>query len=165
MIGRKLCALVILVGASAPALAGASGDSRQLLRQPAYERAAQQSLPQSRAPLWATLAHANVGEDNSRGVFTIAFPPEVETLNGRAVELTGFMLPLDRDERSRHFLLSRYTPVCLFCPPGAPNEVVEVNAVRGIPITDRLLKVSGRLVLTHNADNGLFFQVNQASVD
>jgi hypothetical protein len=29
----------------------------------------------------------------------------------------------------------------------------------------RLLKVSGRLVLTNNADNGLFFQVNQASVD
>lgn len=165
MISRNLCAFAILVGASAPAVAGASGDGRQLVRQPTYERAAQQSLPQSRAPLWATLAHAKVGEDDSRGVFTIAFPPEVKALSGRSVELTGFMLPLDRDERSRHFLLSRYTPVCMFCPPGAPNEVVEVNAVRGVPVTDRLLRVSGKLALTNSADNGLFFKVNQASVD
>ena len=130
--------------------------------QPANERATQKSLPQSKAPLWLILAKTRIGEDDRRGVFTAAFPPEVKALNGRIVTLSGFMLPLDATDRSRHFLLSRYTPVCFFCPPGAPNEVVEVAARNGVPITDRMLTITGRLTLADGADKGLFFQIDQA---
>lgn len=132
--------------------------------QPAYERAAQKSLPQSKAPLWLVLAKTKIGEDDKRGLFTVAFPPAVKALDGRTVTLSGFMLPLDTTDRSHHFLLSRYTPVCFFCPPGAPNEVVEVVARNGVEVTDRMLTVTGRLTLANGAEKGLFFQMDQATV-
>lgn len=130
--------------------------------QPAYERAAQKSLPQSKAPLWLVLAKTRIGEDDRRGLFTAAFPQEVKALNGRTVTLSGFMLPLDATDQSHHFLLLRYTPVCFFCPPGAPNEVVEVVTRNGVEITDRMLTVTGRLTLANGADKGFFFQMDQA---
>ncbi len=147
------------------ALAGPSAASASApLTQPANERAEQKTLPTSRAPLWTMLRRAQVSQDDRRGVFAIAYPPEVKALNGRAVTVSGFMLPLDTSTSSTHFLLSRYTPVCFFCPPGQPNEVVEVTSARGVPITDRMLTVTGRMALENKGDKGLFFQIQQASV-
>src|SRR5579872_6240370 len=79
------------------------------------EREVQQHLPKSTAALWAVLHHSKVGEDEAHGRFTIAFSPDVKALVGRTVTLTGFMLPLDEAQNTRHFLLSKYTPVCFFC--------------------------------------------------
>ncbi|MGC1301043.1 MAG: DUF3299 domain-containing protein [Caulobacteraceae bacterium] len=146
------------------ALAGSSALAAPLLTQPADERATQKLLPTSKAPLWAVLRRTRIGEDDRRGVFTAAFPPEVKALDGHAVTLSGFMLPLDAAPASTHFLLSKYTPVCFFCPPGQPNEVVEVTTRRGVPVTDRMLTVTGRFALEAKADKGLFFQVDQALV-
>ena len=134
------------------------------LTQPANERAEQKTLPMSKVPLWAVLRHAQVSQDDRRGVFAISYPPDVKALNGRSVTLSGFMLPLDASEASTHFLISRYTPVCFFCPPGQPNEVVEVTSTRGVPVTDRMLTVTGRMALENKGDKGLFFQIQQASV-
>lgn len=128
------------------------------------ERAAQADLPQSKAPTWAVLRHTRIGEDPVKGVFTAAFPPEVRALDRKPVALTGFMLPLDAEARSKHFLLSKYTPVCFFCPPGEPNEVVEVFSRSGLPITDRMVQVSGRFALAGNGDRGLFFRIDDAQV-
>ena len=143
-----------------PLCAGASAP----LSQPANERVEQKTLPASKAPLWAVLRRARVSQDARRGIFAIAYPPEVKALNGHPVSLSGFMLPLDTSGSSTHFLLSKYTPVCFFCPPGEPNEVVEVVSTRGVPITDRMLTVTGRMALENKGDKGLFFQVQQASV-
>lgn len=153
---RSLVALVLAL-AAVPAAHAAPAT------QPRNEREAQQGLPQSRAPLWAVLRRTRVDEDDRRGLFTAAFPPEVRALSGRTVTLSGFMLPLDTDARARHFLLSKYTPVCFFCPPGQPNEVVEVTAPRGVAVTDRMLTVTGRLALTHQTDKGLFFRMDGAT--
>ena len=150
------------LGASSVAAAGSVEDPVRF-GQPASERETQQTLPQSHAPVWSTLRLAKVSEDTTRGVVTIVFPPDVRALNGRTVTLSGFMMPLDAEERSRHFMLSRYTPVCFFCPPGQPNEVVEVSVGRGVAVTDRMLTVTGRLTMTDRAGNGLFFRLDQAT--
>ena len=134
----------------------------KLIIQPASERQNQLSLPWSKAPLWTVLRHTRVMEDDRRGLYTASFPAEVQALEGRTVTLSGFMLPLDTDAKARHFLLSKYTPVCFFCPPGQPNEVVEVTAKSGVALTDRMLTVTGRLSLTHQTDKGMFFRMDQA---
>jgi uncharacterized protein len=156
--------LPALVGAVAMAAQTAAVAADASFGQPPEERAAQRALPRSRAPLWAVLAHTRIGENDKTGDYTVAFPAEVKALNGQAVTLTGFMMPLDAQRRSRHFLLAKYTPVCPFCPPGEPNEVVEVTVGQGVPVTDRLLTVSGKLALINNAEKGLFFRVDAASV-
>ncbi|CAN5383091.1 hypothetical protein BH09PSE2_BH09PSE2_18000 [soil metagenome] len=128
------------------------------------ERAVQASLPQSKAPVWAVLRKTRIGEDGAKGVFTAAFPPEVKAMDKQTVSVSGFMLPLDAQPRSKHFLLSKYTPVCFFCPPGEPNEVVEVMSKSGVAVTDRMLNVTGRFALTNDGEKGLFFRLDQAEV-
>lgn len=128
------------------------------------ERSAQASLPQSNAPIWTVLRKTKIGEDGAKGVFTAAFPPEVKALDKQTVTLSGFMLPLDAQEKSTHFLISKYTPVCFFCPPGEPNEVVEVTSKTGVPVSYKLLNVTGRMALQNNGEKGLFFRVDQAVV-
>lgn len=154
----KLALPLLLAGALATGAAAAD----KLVVQPSGERQAQQALPQSKAPLWTVLRRTRVAQDDRRGLYTASFPAEVQALDGRTVTLSGFMLPLDTEAAARHFLLSKYTPVCFFCPPGQPNEVVEVTARSGVALTDRMLTVTGRLALTHQTDRGLFFRMDQA---
>jgi hypothetical protein len=149
----------MLAGLSAPALAAADA----AFGQPADERRAQQALPKSQAALWAVLRKTKIGEDDKRGVFTASFPDEVKALDGQSVALSGFMMPLDTTAKSKHFLLTKYTPVCFFCPPGQPNEVVEVTTNKGVAITARMLTVNGRMALINNAEKGLFFRLDGAS--
>ncbi|MGY2734633.1 DUF3299 domain-containing protein [Sphingomonas sp. UYP23] len=128
------------------------------------ERAAQSKLPQGKAPIWATLRTTKIRADDVRGIFTAAHPPAVKALVGKTLTIPGFIMPLDAATRGTHFLLSKYTPVCAFCPPGEPNEVVEVNTARPIAFSAKLVKVTGTFALENNGDNGLFFKITGATV-
>jgi len=74
------------------------------------------------------------------------------------------VLPLDGSDHTKHFLLTRRTPVCMFCPPGEPNEVVEVFSPRAIVWTDKLVTVTGPLSLINNGEKGMFFRISDAQV-
>ena len=158
----KLTLLSMLVAASIPV--SAVHATMKVIGQPTDERASQEALPQADDPLWAVLRHTKIGEDAKRGLYTASFPADVKALDGQTVSLTGFMLPIDTWTKTRHFLLSRYTPVCFFCPPGEPNEVVEVLTKGGMPVTSSMITVSGRLSLINNAEKGLFFQMVDSAV-
>lgn len=149
---------------TAAAVMAYAGAALAAFGQPADERAAQRALPKSTSAVWVTLRHARIGEDPRRGLYTVSFPGDVKALAGRTVTVTGFMLPLDTTAKTQHFLLAKYTPVCFFCPPGEPNEVVEVTTRAGVPLTSRMLTVSGPLTLIDNGEKGLFFQINGAAV-
>lgn len=128
------------------------------------ERALQAKLPQGHTPLWTTLRTTKITIDDAHGVFLAAHPPAVKALVGRTITLAGFVMPLDAATRGTHFLLSKYTPVCAFCPPGEPNEVVEVQTARPIDYSGSLVNVTGRFSLENNGDNGLFFKLLGATV-
>jgi len=132
--------------------------------QPAGERAAQQHLPQSQNPIWFKFAKCKVGYDNRTGLFNIAITPEVRALEGKSVTVTGFVLPLDGSDETKHFLLARNTPVCLFCPPGAPNEMIEVVSPQPVDWTDKMVTVTGPLGLEHNGEKGMFFRIVPGTV-
>ncbi|WDF70914.1 DUF3299 domain-containing protein [Novosphingobium sp. KACC 22771] len=142
-----------------------------VLAQPAHaqfqesgERAAQAKLPQGQSPLWATLRQTKIGVDDVRGIFTARFPAPVKALSGKSISLSGFIMPLDAQSRGTHFMLSKYTPVCAFCPPGEPNEVVEVRTARPIAFIQKQVTVTGNFALENNGEKGLFFQLSGASV-
>ena len=132
--------------------------------QEAGERSAQARLPQGRSPLWSTLRTTRISEDDARGVFKADHPPAVRALVGKTVTIPGFIMPLDAAVRGNHFLLSKYTPVCAFCPPGEPNEVVEIRTARPIAYSAKLVSVTGKFALENKGDNGLFFQMLDAQV-
>lgn len=114
-----------------------------IAQQGAGERAAQARLPQGHSNLWTTLRTTRIRADEARGIFTAMHPPAVRALVGKSVSLPGFIMPLDAATRGTHFLVSKYTPVCNFCPPGEPNEVVEVNSARPIAFGVKLVTVTG----------------------
>jgi hypothetical protein len=132
--------------------------------QPTDERAAQKTLPWARDPFWTTLHTTQIKEDARRGMFLAMHSPQVKALAGQTLTITGFMLPLESDMTTTHFLLSKYTPVCFFCPPGQPNEIVEVRTSRPVKAGYDLIKVSGRFALQSNGEQGLFFRLDGASV-
>jgi len=149
-----------------PAAAGpmaAEGGGLPVDEELAAERELQMTLPRADHPLWRTLAGTRVWIDEPTQLYRAAHPPEVRRLAGRRVTLRGYMLPLEATTRTRHFLISPYTPVCLFHPPAEPNEVVEVRLSRPIEAGYHLVEVTGRLRLADNGEKGLFFVLDRAS--
>jgi len=123
----------------------------------AGERALQRSLPMVRGGLWDTLRTTRVAVGERSQLFTATHSAAVRALAGRPVTLRGYMLPLEAADRTSHFLISPYTPVCFFHPPAEPNEVVEVRLSRPIAAGYHLVEVRGVLRLSNDGEKGLFF--------
>ena len=132
--------------------------------QPADERALQDRLPKSHDALWSKLIRSKVAYNNRTGIYSITVSPEIRAMANQQVTASGWVLPLDGSDHTKHFLLTRRTPVCMFCPPGEPNEVAEVVSPSPINWTDKLVTVSGLFSLVNNGEKGIFFKINASSV-
>jgi hypothetical protein len=140
----------------------ATGPLANTIGQPPDEAAAQSRLPQSRDELWRKFVNCKLGYNEDTGVYSITLTPEVKALNGKTITIRGFVLPMDGSDLTKHFLLSRNTPVCMYCPPGAPNEVVEVKASKAVPWTDKMVAVTGTLLLVNDQERAVFFKMENA---
>jgi hypothetical protein len=136
----------------------------QPIGQPADEAAAQKLLPKVHDALWTALTKCKVSYDNKSGNYSIRVTPEVKALDGKKITVRGFVLPMDGSDHTKHFLITRNTPVCMFCPPGQPNEVVEVRASHAILWTDKVAAVTGKLSLINDGEKALFFRIENAEV-
>lgn len=130
--------------------------------QPLDERKAQEALPQSHDSIWDMLAKTPVHLDEKSGTYTAKIPDEIRALAGKPVTITGFMLPLESEEKFTHFLLSKRTPTCFFCPPGTPDEIVEVFADAPTAWDEGMSSYTGTFTLTENKELGIFFQLKGA---
>ena len=74
------------------------------------------------------------------------------------------MLPLEPSEKFTHFLLSKRTPTCPFCPPGKPNDIIEVFTDKPVTWDEGIVVVNGTLRFTRNPELGLFFQLKDADM-
>ena len=144
-------------------LKGEYNASVVLKSQPGDERKAQDQLPKSHDGLWDVLAKTKISSDDKKGIYKATFPDEVKKLDGTMVKANGFMLPLEPTEKFKHFLLSKRTPTCPFCPPGQPNEVIEVFTDKPVAWAEELATFEGTFKLIDNGEKGLFFQVTQAT--
>jgi hypothetical protein len=132
--------------------------------QPLDERKAQDSLPKSQHPMWQTLGHTKVLVDKKEGYYSAKFPADVKALAGKAVTINGFILPLESTEKFKHFLISKRTPTCPFCPPGEPNEVIDVWTAAPVAYSEDLVTVRGTFELMNDKEMGLFFKLKNAKV-
>jgi hypothetical protein len=123
------------------------------------ERQLQLTLPKAEDPLWDRLKQTRIAIDERTQLFTASHPPSVRELEGRRVTVRGYMLPLEAMDRTDHFLISPYTPVCFFHPPAEPNEVIEVRLERPITAGYHLVEVTGVLRLANDGEKGLFFVI------
>lgn len=161
MIGRFGGAIVMVLALSAFKVVDAPVKTQNEIT---AERQAQTNLPQSKSPLWQKLTQCKVTLDDKKGLYAIALTPEVKAMAGQMVEVNGFILPLDGSDKTKHFLLSKRTPVCMFCPPGDPNEVVEIWSNKAVNWGDAPITMKGRFDLVNDGEKGVFFVLKDAEL-
>lgn len=157
MMNRRL--LLTLPGLLA--LGGWRREERDELKK---ERSYQNGLPRSADPIWPKLRACKVTFNNKTGLYGLTPTPEVKALAGQTVKIKGFILPLDGSDMTTHFLLGVNTPVCLFHPPGEPNEVIEVRSVKPVRWSENQMFMEGQFGLIKNAEMGVFFTLNKAKL-
>ena len=149
-------AFVLLSGFSVQKKPGA------VASQPADERAAQDALPKSQDPMWDVLTRTKIHVNEKAGLYSATYPPEVKAMVGKEMTISGFILPLESADKFKHFILSKRTPTCPFCPPGEPNEIIDVYMQSPIAWDEDSVKISGKFELMNNPELGMFFRLTGA---
>lgn len=110
---------------------------------------------------WATLQQTDV-TFTPTGATLARFTPAVSALNGSRVQLVGFMVPLESEEKQKHFLLTSTPPSCYFHVPGGPAGAVEVFAPAGIRISWDPILLEGTLETLEKSDVGVVYRLKGA---
>ncbi|BBF79991.1 DUF3299 domain-containing protein [Asticcacaulis excentricus] len=126
------------------------------------ERAFQRTLPRSSDPLWVKLRQCKVRYNAKTALYSLTPTDEVKALIGQTIKVRGFIIPLDGLDMTKHFLIGINTPVCLFHPPGEPNEVIEVRSLKAVPWNDKPVTIEGQFKLISNPEMGVFFAMTNA---
>jgi hypothetical protein len=117
------------------------------------EATAQEEKKFTRDKNWATLAKVSykMVTDQYGEMSVPEFSTDVQSLDGKPLELTGYIVPLDGLEgafRPTHFLLSSLPlSACFFCGTGGPESVVEVQLAAPVEYTTDPITIKGTLKL------------------
>jgi len=104
-------------------------------------------------------------EEGDYGLLKPHFDDSLRALDGTEVKVQGFMLPLENDDRHSHFIVTRSPPSCFFCLPGGPESVVEINASKPLEFSFDPVILKGRLALMEDSDMGLFYRLDNATLE
>lgn len=93
-----------------------------------------------------------------------SFPATIANRGGQPVKLVGFMMPLEAEERQKHFLLTSNPPNCFFHIPGGPAGAVEVFATKGIKASWDPIILEGRFEVVAKSEMGVIYRLHDARV-
>lgn len=113
-------------------------------------------------PLWSILRRTKLDVD-ANGIIHAKFVPEVLKMANKPIKISGFVMPLGKDPR-HHFVLSRYSPECPFCPAGGPTETIEVFADKPVGATNLMVTLEGTLSIQDKMEVGLFYRMLHAEL-
>jgi hypothetical protein len=127
-------------------------DSSQL---PPINSASVNTLP------WVVLAETTVGKP-----FHPEFAHYLRQLDGKQVELAGFIQPLGEERDISAFLLIEYPVGCWYCETPELSGIVRVEpaAGKGSPFSRNLVKVVGRLSLNTADPENFLYTLREAKV-
>jgi len=91
------------------------------------------------------------------------FGDKVKALNGKSIEIVGYIYPFEQTKWSKHFALSSLPlSACFFCGVGGPETVVEVEARTPIKQSDKPVRIRGTLVLNTTDTEKMIYIVKNA---
>lgn len=111
---------------------------------------------------WVIFHDAKITADEAKGEYAATFPPSLKGEDGLHFSITGYMLPIERSTKSAHFVLTRRSAGCPFCPPNEPTEAMEIFATAPVEYTQAPVTVEGTLHLVSRSEQGLFFRMDNA---
>ena len=112
--------------------------------------------------LWPVLKKTRLTTD-ANGLIRAAFTSEVVALGDKAMTISGFILPIEATSH-KHFILSRYSPECPFCPSGGPTEVIEVFLNKPVGLTSAMVTMKGMFSTQSDMEAGLFYRMKGAAL-
>lgn len=113
---------------------------------------------------WVDFHDAQVTADRAAGRYTARFSSMLLKMDGQPLVITGYMLPVGTAMATTHFVLTRRSATCPFCPPNEPTEAMEVFSQKLVTTTQAPVTVQGKLHLVASSEQGLFFRLDEAKV-
>ena len=113
------------------------------------------------------ISAAKMEAELSTGWLGMKVPDAVRALNGHAVELEGFMVPLRVERGVTHeWLLVRDRALCCYGKMPRMNEWVRVRSRRGVKVMlDRVVSCRGRFTVGEMREGGLLTGIYQLDAE
>ena len=106
--------------------------------------------------VWKQLTDVEIQDryDEAAG-YEVSYPvfgAQAKQLDGRVVEVAGYMIPFEVYLKPNYFILSALPiAACFFCGGAGPETVMEVFSRDDIELSEKVIRLRGRLEL--NATN------------
>ena len=121
--------------------------------------------------VWNTLAMVDKESkfDDMMGMIVETARPQTiaMSLNGKEIEVRGFIIALDAKAELKHFMFSRYPQnMCFFCGGAGPESAMQVFLKEGdkIDYTKDKVVVKGVLNIQSGDPSGLIYTLHQAEL-
>lgn len=115
------------------------------------------------APIWGIMKAGTTFQiDRAKGLYVASFDKTMKASEGKAFTVSGYVLPLDASRNFTHFVITRRSSGCPFCPPNAMGEAVEVFSRKPIAYSPEEVSFVGRLRLVNSSTDGLFYRLEDA---
>ena len=119
--------------------------------------------------LWQTLANITYEKkfDDLLGfkVDVPVFSAEIKALEGKTVEVSGYIVPVEGYKSHTEFVFSAYPyNMCFFCGGAGPETVMEVTAVEPVKYSTERVRLRGTLTLNSDDINRLMYILTDAEL-
>lgn len=119
--------------------------------------------------MWKTLAKVEIEKRFDETLnFEVDFPTfseEVKKLDGKTIELQGWMIPLEELQGETYFVLSSLPFAnCFFCGGAGPETVAEVFAKEKIKYIEKRITVRGKLEINSDDPMKLMYILQDAEI-
>ncbi|MBK9270224.1 MAG: hypothetical protein IPM48_01385 [Saprospiraceae bacterium] len=117
-------------------------------------------------PVLSQVSYQKIKDENLG--FEVDYPifgSELKALNGKWVQLKGYIIPTDGYKSHKEFVFSAYPyKNCYFCGGAGPETVIEVESVKGIQFSSEKIEIRGKLKLNATDLNRLMFILTDAEL-
>ena len=93
------------------------------------------------------------------------FRPLIEALNGKEIEVTGYIIPLSGKKAQSHLMFSLYPyATCFFCGNAGPETVMEVfmKEDKKVEFTEEAITLKGKFKFLGNRTDDVMFYLEFA---
>ncbi|MEJ6980107.1 hypothetical protein WG906_06580 [Pedobacter sp. P351] len=103
--------------------------------------------------VWKLIAEKKY-KKNAHYKMVPSFPMQLKIMNNRILELPGYIIPIKAGFENKEFMLA-VVPYdqCAYCGQGDIPSMVEVHSPRGVPYSDKPIRIRGNLVLNETGDS------------
>ena len=121
------------------------------------------------ANLWKTLSKISYEKkyDDLLGfkVDVPVFSEDIQGLEGKTVEVSGYIVPVEGYKSHTEFVFSAYPyNMCFFCGGAGPETVMEVTSSEPVKYTTDKVRLRGKLTLNDDDINRLMYVLTDAEL-